>query len=377
MWGCIWGTIRMMPLGSIQPPPLGLSLLCCPAGSPWTRRPGLERCLSSAGLLLLPNLPVPQLPTGKQPLLPGETEAGRHQTCPRLLFVTELEREARSPGSCVHLHPKLIYKVDFPCRAVPVTCGVASATGSPFAGPARWGLHPHPAPAPPAGSHPCLAACPQPQFPFSSKGIHPLQRQTRHCRVPQFTPCRSSALGHLAPSSAGTPGTLPGTARLSPSGSQHLTSPGSRALARGRSCLCRTNGINQNKRQRACFYLLPIQGFETHLQASTAIWRRGTHRGHPGRQEKAGPAVPTGLGCGPHTTGHPFVQLCPWASPPSPHLGSWGHLPISRSFSALCITPPSCSSGLHRSPATHHLGTMPGCGERREDEERGASACPK
>lgn len=86
-------------------PPLRLSLLCLPTGSPWTGRPGFEQFLSSSGLLLLPNLPVPQLLTGKQL---GETEAGRHQTCPRLLLATELETEARSPGSCVHLRSKLI-----------------------------------------------------------------------------------------------------------------------------------------------------------------------------------------------------------------------------------------------------------------------------
>lgn len=56
---------------------------------------------------------------------------------------------------------------------------------------------------------------------------------------------------------------------------RHLqTFPGSQALARGRSCLYRTNGINQNKRHRACFYLLPIRGFKTRPSAPTAP-RRG------------------------------------------------------------------------------------------------------
>lgn len=47
-----------------------------------------------------------------------------------------------------------------------------------------------------------------------------------------------------------------GPSQHGPAGALRLPAsyfPGSRALARGRSCLCRTNGINQNKRQRACF----------------------------------------------------------------------------------------------------------------------------
>lgn len=109
---------------------------------PWLR----DSNLSS---LLLPNLPVPQLPTDKQPLLLGETEAERHQTCPRLLFLTKLVREARSPSSCAHFHPKLIYKVIFPsCRwqsSASHSSGVADVAGSPFACQSGW-LHPHPAP---------------------------------------------------------------------------------------------------------------------------------------------------------------------------------------------------------------------------------------
>jgi len=122
-------------------PPLGLWPLCRPAASPRTGHPGFQLCLSPAGLRGLPNPPVPRLPTGKQPLLSGETEARRHQARPRLLVVTEPEKEARSPGSCLHLHPKLIYEVVFPHSAVPVTGGVASA----FSGPGHWRLPLHPA----------------------------------------------------------------------------------------------------------------------------------------------------------------------------------------------------------------------------------------
>lgn len=113
--GLHMGDPREMALGSHQPPihrpPLGVSLLCHPTGSPWSSPLALGFSLSSH---LLPNLPVPQLLMDKQPLQAGETEAGRNQTRPRLLFPTKLAREARSPGSCAHFHPKLICKVIFP-----------------------------------------------------------------------------------------------------------------------------------------------------------------------------------------------------------------------------------------------------------------------
>lgn len=57
------------------------------------------------------------------------------------------------------------------------------------------------------------------------------------------------------------------------------TLPGSRALAQGRSCLYRTNGIHQNKRHWACFYSFPIPSFEAQLYTAMAIERKGTHRG--------------------------------------------------------------------------------------------------
>lgn len=106
-------------MGSSQPP----RLLCCPAGSPWS---SIQRCLSSTGILPLPNEPVPQLPMDKQPLQPGETEAGRHQACPRLLFTTGVPAP-------VHLHPELLYKVIFHCVQ-----GSATHPWGDTAGPAPW-----------------------------------------------------------------------------------------------------------------------------------------------------------------------------------------------------------------------------------------------
>lgn len=148
--------------------------------------------------------------------------------------------------------------------------------------------------------------------------------------------------------------------------------PGSQALARGRSCLCGTNGINQNKRQRACFYLLPIQGFKMHLQTFRALWRRGTPPGPPWQAGKG--RASRAHGAGARSTGQPFAPLCPWAALLSPCLGSGGPPPnLSQLASPLHCTP---SPFLQTSPVPSHppvrddATEQPGHVEQREDEER-------
>lgn len=182
--------------------------------------------------------------------------------------MTQPVREARSPGSCVHLHPKLIYKVVFPGRTAPVTCGAAKVTGSPFAGPAHWWLRPpqhQKKAASAAESHRRLAAYPQgtahhpsqPQFPFFSKCTPPLQRQTWHCRVPRFPPYRCSASGHLSPPPAmlGAPGTLPARPSWGPPAPSILLSR-EPSLGKGKELLMQ-NKWNQSK-QKAAGLLLVI-----------------------------------------------------------------------------------------------------------------------
>lgn len=115
-----------------------------------------------------------------------------------------------------------------------------------------------------AESHPCLAAYPrgtahhpsQPQFPFLSKGTHPLQRQTWHCRVPQFPPYRCSALGHLSPPAMlGAPGTLPARPSWGPLAPSILFSR-EPSLGKGKELLMQ-NKWNQSK-QKAAGLLLVI-----------------------------------------------------------------------------------------------------------------------
>jgi len=111
----------------------------------------------------------------------------------------------------------------------------------------------------------------------------------------------------LSPAAPGAPGTLPG--RAPPLTAAYI--PGSRALARGRSCLCRTNGINQNKRQPACFYLLPIQGFKRiyrHQQPDGEGEPRGVT---PAGRDRQGQPCPGCSDAGGHATGHPSALLCP------------------------------------------------------------------
>lgn len=179
--------------------------------------------------------------------------------------MTQPVREARSPGSCVHLHPKLIYKVVFPGRTAPVTCGAAKVTGSPFAGPAHWWLRPPStrrrqllqlratvaSPRIPRARHITLPSLSFPSFPSAPPRYRGRPGTVGCLGFPRIVvqPRATSApprqcWEHQGPSQHGPAGAL----RLPAS-----YFPGSRALARGRSCLCRTNGINQNKRQRACF----------------------------------------------------------------------------------------------------------------------------
>lgn len=277
--------------------------------------------------------------------------------------MTQPVREARSPGSCVHLHPKLIYKVVFPGRTAPVTCGAAKVTGSPFAGPAHWWLRPpqhQKKAASAAESHRRLAAYPQgtahhpsqPQFPFFSKCTPPLQRQTWHCRVPRFPPYRCSASGHLSPppGNAGSTRDPPSTAQLGPSGSQHLTFPGAEPWqGEGAAYAEQMESIKTKGSGPASSYY-PSKGLKR-------IYR---HPQPHGKGEPAGARekCPECSDAGARTTGRPFASLCPrgCSAKPSPR-GSWGHLPISRSFSALCIAPPACSLGPHRSRATRRLAT--------------------
>lgn len=101
------------------------------------------------------------------------------------------------------------------------------------------------------------------------------------------------------------------------------TLPGSRALAHGRSCLYGTNGINQNKRHWACFYLFPIPGLEAQLYTPVAIERKGTHRGRDADvspQSRAQERSPGALRTLSARTG----AQSPHSPPRSPHAGPRG-----------------------------------------------------
>lgn len=84
---------------------------------------------------------------------------------------------------------------------------------------------------------------------------------------------------------------------------------------------------NQSKQQQTCSYVLPIQGLETHLQASTGIQTRGTLQSHCSGQGKAGP----------HSTGSwahtPPASLSPCFAPRLLYQASAGLLGIPPNFS--------------------------------------------
>lgn len=163
---------------------------------------------------------------------------------------------------------------------------------------------------------------------------------------------------------------------------RHLqTFPGSQALAKGRSCLYRTNGINQNKRHRACFYLLPIRGFKTLPSAPTAPRRGGTPgagtAGHTLRVPKLNlDMMSLSMESSPCADSFAASHLpaCPWCL-----LAELRHrVPVKGSGSTACERPGTWSGGEARSwvPArnSHHLHghhTRSGC--RVEDPAAGSS----
>lgn len=152
------------------------------------------------------------------------------------------------------------------------------------------------------------------------------------------------------PGNAGSTRDPPSTAQLGPSGSQHLTFPGAEPWqGEGAAYAEQMESIKTKGSGPASSYY-PSKGLKR-------IYR---HPQPHGKGEPAGARekCPECSDAGARTTGRPFASLCPrgCSAKPSPR-GSWGHLPISRSFSALCIAPPACSLGPHRSRATRRLAT--------------------